>query len=463
MPVRFVARIVIGLVALYAGPFHAAYAADATVSFKRDVAPILVKNCVACHGVTDYKGDYQLHTFAALQKAGDSGLAAITAGKLDDSELYRLVASRDEAERMPKDADPLPAEQLAVIKRWIEQGAKFDGPDPAALLTTLLPPRVHAAPPEKYRTALPVIALAFSPDGKELAVGGYHEIIVWNPDNGELLRRIKNVDERVYALAWRPGNGADQPALLAAACGTPGQSGEVALYDPAAGKLVRSLATMPDVALAVAFSPDGKRLAAGAADRSLRVFDVAVGKQELLLDDHADWVLAVGWNRDGSRFVSGSRDKSAKVFDAQRGEVVVAYTGHAEIVFSTSFTADGKQVLSGGGDKKVHLWNPTDGKQATTFTGFASDVFRIVVREGLLYACSDKTIREFTIAEPKKAPRTFPMHAEPIFSLDVHAERKLVASGSFDGEVRVWNLADLKPITTFLAAPGLSPAQTVKK
>src|SRR5262245_53357062 len=78
------------------------------VSFVRDVAPILVKNCLACHGAQEPKGDYQLHTFEPLS-------AAVTAGEPDDSELLRLMESTEADERMPKDADPLPAEQIAVV------------------------------------------------------------------------------------------------------------------------------------------------------------------------------------------------------------------------------------------------------------------------------------------------------------------------------------------------------------
>ena len=64
----------------------------AEVSFKNDIAPILVKNCQACHGPTDPKGNYQLHTFAALMKAGASSEGSVVPGKPDDSELFRLVS-----------------------------------------------------------------------------------------------------------------------------------------------------------------------------------------------------------------------------------------------------------------------------------------------------------------------------------------------------------------------------------
>src|SRR5688572_30627665 len=96
------------------------------VSFTRDVAPIFVKHCQACHGDKEPKGGFQLYTFELLTRPGDSDLAPVTGGKLDESEIYRLIVIDDKDQRMPKEADPLPAEKIAVIKKWIEGGAKFD-------------------------------------------------------------------------------------------------------------------------------------------------------------------------------------------------------------------------------------------------------------------------------------------------------------------------------------------------
>lgn len=275
-------------------------AAVKPVSFKADIAPLLAKNCLACHGASDSKGDYQLHTFTALTKAGSSGSAPVTAGKPDDSELLRLLVSDEPEERMPKDGDPLAKEQIALVKRWIAEGAKYDAADAKAELVSIIPRKPHPNPPEAYRTSVPVTALAFASDGKELAVGGYYEVTIWNAADGKLARRIKDVEQRVFGLAYSTDG-----KLLAVAAGTPGVSGEAALYDPAKGTVVRRLGTMSDVALGCAFSPDGKQLAVCGADRSIRLYDVATGKETLLIEDHADWVMTIAWSADGTRLVSG--------------------------------------------------------------------------------------------------------------------------------------------------------------
>src|SRR5690349_14595789 len=98
-----------------------------SVSFTNDIAPILVQKCIACHDEKKAKGGLQLQSFAALMKGGKSKEAAFVPGAPDKSKLYQLLITSDEDDRMPQKDDPLPREQIALIRQWIEQGGKFDG------------------------------------------------------------------------------------------------------------------------------------------------------------------------------------------------------------------------------------------------------------------------------------------------------------------------------------------------
>src|SRR6266480_2952229 len=143
------------------------------VSFSKGIAPILAKKCVACHGPEKSKGHFRLDSFDWLMKAGESKSAPVVPGQPEQSELVRRLTATDEDDRMPQKDDPLPAEQIALIEGWIKDGATFDGTDPKAPLVTLIPKAPHPDPPPAYRHPVAVTALAFNPEGNELAAGGY--------------------------------------------------------------------------------------------------------------------------------------------------------------------------------------------------------------------------------------------------------------------------------------------------
>lgn len=422
------------------------------VSFTRDVAPLLVKNCLACHGPLDAKGAYQVVNYESLLKAGESGMAPVTPGSPDQSELLRLISEMDKDLWMPKEGDRLAEEDIARVKLWIEQGATFDSPDPKAALASIIPEPTHPDPPEAYRVPVPVTALAFNPAGTELAVGGYHEITIWNPADGALLRRIKNVAQRTYGLAYNADGG-----MLAAASGSPGVLGDVKVYNPADGSVVRDFGSMADVAFDVAFSPDGTRLAACSADRSIRIYDVASGAEQVLIEDHADWVMAIAFNHDGTRLASASRDKTTKVFDTANGESLITYPGHGEAVFGVDWSLDGAQVLTSGRDRKIHVWNPADGAKIAEMAGFGHEVYKTLLVGNRVFACSaDNTAREFA-ADSRGQTRAYSGHTDWVFTLSFHEPTMKLATGSFDGEVRIWNVADGAGLVTFKAAPGFVP------
>ncbi|MBI3837650.1 MAG: hypothetical protein HY288_06925 [Planctomycetia bacterium] len=146
--------------------FARAADAPAPVSFSKDIAPILLKKCQACHGPPEPKGGYQVINYQAVLKPGESESASITPGKPVESQLFELVSSTDADSRMPKEGDPLSAEQIALVKRWITEGAKYDGSDPNASLSSIVPKMAQPDPPPAYRRPVPIIAVAFNSDGQ---------------------------------------------------------------------------------------------------------------------------------------------------------------------------------------------------------------------------------------------------------------------------------------------------------
>ena len=425
--------------------------AEPPVSFKNDIAPILVKQCLDCHNAKKVKGGYRLDTFAHLLETGDSDHAPVAAGKPKESELFDLISTEDDDNRMPKKADRLPEAQIALIRRWIEQGAAFDGPAPDAPLASLIAPREYPAAPEVYRRPVAIAAIAFRPDGDELAVGGYHEITLWDPMTGTLTDRIKKLPERIHGLSYSPDG-----RLLAAACGEPGALGEVRLCNMVGRTPGKAIDQVKDAMLSVRFSPDGTRLAAGGADGSIRLYAIPGGKRESLIEQHGDWVTDLAFNSDGSRLASASRDKSARVIDVKTGATLSAFLGHEEALYGIAWAPDGKALFTSGHDRRVRRWKASDGTKPMDVGGFEGDPFKIESGLGFLFVtCADGILRQYTL-DDLDMQRAYPRAADWIYCVAIDPKHRRVATGSHDGTIQVWDVQSGKLLSEFIAAPGIT-------
>lgn len=429
------------------------------VSFRKEVATILLENCVACHGPKKAEGGYRIDTFDELQKPGDSGAMPVVSNPVASSELLRRIASKDESERMPPESDPLAKPQIDLIQRWIAEGAKFDGDKGNISLNMVIPPRVYPDPPATYPAPVPITAMAFSPDGSQLLVGGYHEVTVWSTADGTLTRRIKNVGQRVQAIVFL----ADQKTI-AIGCGEPGKNGEVRLVDFESGNLKGVVGRTSDVVFDVAVRPtapvpDASKLVApkneiaiAAADGIIRIVNTDTLAETRAIANHADWVTAVAWSDDGARLASASRDKSAKVFDANSGELLVSYQGHGAAVRGIAFLPDGKHLFSTGADKKMHRWE-TEGAKKVAEVPVGGEAFKIVRGGGWVFIPSaDKQLRSITWSDNKVA-QTMSGYQDWVLLPAYHSGTSLIAGGANNGEVRLWNATDGKLVRHWIAKP----------
>jgi WD40 repeat protein len=410
------------------------------------VAPILLKRCVACHGPNAREGGYRVDRYDLALDNGDSDIPGFVPHDVHGSEAYRRITSDDESERMPVDAAPLPVKEIDRLRRWINQGATFDGENPAVPLGSLIPPLRYAAPPATYR-AVPVAALQFTPDGHGLIAGGYHELTVWNSTEGSLIRRIANLPERTAAITMHPHG-----RTLAVAGGQPGMRGEVRIVDLASGVVTATPLVAADMFLAVALTADGKRLAAGGTTSTIHLVDISSNQQPVTLTSHSDWVTALAWNPDGSRVASASRDTSAKVFDAISGRPIASYAGHTAPVRGIAWIDQGRNVCSLDDSGQIHLWQVEDGKKVADFS-VAGRGLALQPGGQQLYAClHNGQIAEIDVAN-KKSPRAFRYPHAWTLCLATNPKENLLAGGTADGRIVLWEIETQRIVHSFVAAP----------
>ncbi len=445
------------------------------VSFINDVAPILKENCFACHDAKKRKGKFDMTTYEGFRKGGDHD-DPVAAGKPEESYIVDVLKATD-ASRMPprESGESLPREKIAVIEQWIKEGAKLDaalGPR-SDLLRELRVRWKPPPPPAVYTRPVTVSALAFTPDGKQLVVGGQYELTVWDARSGKLQKRMALRAERATALLFLPDG------KLALAGGRPGQEGIVAIYDLAAHGtdrdgisyldgvndktvLLRQLLDTDDMVYCLALSPDGKRLAAGnSADRTINVWDLSAGlaaaRLEQSIENHADWVLGVAFSPDGKHLLTCGRDKTAKVWDLASKESVLTFPDHQNTVWAVAAKPDGKLAYSVGDDGQLRTWNATAEAKQVRAAPTGGPTYRLVVhaKPPLMASCgADKTVRLWN-PDTGAALKTLTGHTDYVYAVAISPDGSLVASGGYGGEVKVWKVADGKNLLSFNAAVGL--------
>jgi len=247
--------------------------APAKVSFYHQVRPILQANCQGCHQPAKNKGGYVMTEFQRLLAGGDSEGKAIVPSHPEQSSILKMITPQDGEVKMPKGKTPLLDTEVALIGSWIAQGAQDDTPADARKHYDSDHPPVYSRPPV-------VSSLDISPDGKLLAIAGFHEVLLYENDETNppaataetnnlaprpsplappLAGRLIGLSERIQSLRFSPDG-----QWLAVAGGDPARLGEIQVWDVASQKLKLSAPISYDTLYGVSWSPDSKLIALAA-------------------------------------------------------------------------------------------------------------------------------------------------------------------------------------------------------
>jgi WD40 repeat protein len=250
-----------------------------------------------------------------------------------------------------------------------------------------------------------------------VAVAGQKQIVLYHAESAQLLGILPFPEGIPYVLRFSRSG-----ALLLAGGGQNSRRGLVAVYDVRTGKRLFEVGDELDVVLAADISPDHSRVALGGPEKIVRVFAPAAGSQLYEIRKHTDWIYAAEFSPDGVLLATADRGGGLLVWEAETGREFHNLEGHKGAVTAVSFRSDSNLLASGsedgtivscGRDRLVKLWKP----------------------DGAL-------IRAL---EPMKELVT-----RAIFT---HNAGRVVA-GDWSGEIRMWNAADGKPVTTLKANPG---------
>jgi serine/threonine protein kinase len=288
-----------------------------------------------------------------------------------------------------------------------------------------------------------VWSVAFSPDGKTLAIGGGRErqtgkLGLWDLTTGKA-RAMLDAPLGVRSVAFSPDG-----KLLA--------TGEfdhtVGLRDPATGKVRATLVGHRAGVNAVAFAPDSATLATAGLDGTIVLWDVATRKPRRRLRGHSDCVYTVAFAPDGKTLITGSKDQTARIWNITTGAVQKILYGHNGSVEFVTVSPNGLTVATASWDGKVKLWS-LRGAELAELPAHPAEVYSVQFAPNgltLATACRDGEVRLWDVRSQKLLGQLPVQHNDCVYALAYSPDGRRLATGSFDQRVQVWDLTGSVPL-----------------
>ena len=372
-------------------------------SFYRDIRPIFSRHCQGCHQGAKQLGSYVMTEFDRLLSGGESEQAAIVPGKPDESYLVELITPVNGHAEMPNEPFPALNEvEINSIRKWISEGATNDSPTEEQVFSADNPP--------PYASAPTIPSVDTSPDGKTIAVAGYHEVLLMDTESGEIQNRLIGLSPRINTVQFSPDG-----TRIAALGGTPGQRGELQIWNALDGSLELSQMLTYDTLTGGSWSPDGSKIAFGATDNVVRALDSTSGEQVLFQGAHEDWVRDTTFTPDGTHVISVARDMSCKLTEVATERFIDNITSITPGALSGGLSSvvahpSRNEIVVGGADGIAKVYR----------------IFRITARK---------------IGDDANLIRRMPEMPGRIFSVAINHDGSLIAAASTlngQSEIRVW-------------------------
>ncbi|MBX9787305.1 MAG: hypothetical protein K2Y37_00185 [Pirellulales bacterium] len=412
---------------------------DTPVDFESELLPIFKQNCIACHNHASKKGGLILETPQTIQSGSDSG-DTVLPGKGSESLLLQVAARQSEPFMPPPDnkvgAKPLTPEQLGLVKRWIDEGAKGEVRNRAdAVAWQPLPPGVN-----------PIYAVAISPDDEFAVCGRANQIFVYDLPERRLLCRLTDpalVDGTLYA---KPG--VAQRDLVQSLAFSPdgytlasGDYRTVRLWRrPTDAQRLQLATDQPITSLAA--SVDGKQIATGLADGQIRLWNAETGEARHALAGHTATVAGLAFSADGARLFSAGHDHTIRSWDVAAGQplgIIVT----PDPVAGLALAPDGRRLATASVNGAVRTWIlpvAASGNALVTAPAPLAAAAATPDVSVIALACADGQLLVYD-AGKNEVRRTWTPHGAGPLAVAISSDGKWLATGGADSTVRVWDFA----------------------
>jgi WD40 repeat protein len=307
--------------------------------------------------------------------------------------------------------------------------------------------------------SLDFCAVAFSPDGNLIVgAGDQQNVMLWEATTGALLRTLEgSTERRTWAAEFSPFG----QILI-----TGGTDTTIKVWNVETGERLKTLSGHLDRIRSLAFHPNGGIIASGSGDHIIKLWDIETGECLHNFIGHTGIVSNLMFSPDGTLLVSSSYDYTIKLWQVESGQCLQTLQGHANIVWTVAFSPDGQTIVSGGDDHAVRFWDVKTGRciktwqghtnafMAATYPRYASattqsahavtDVQKSsssTQNSGYLLATGseDQIIRLWNISNESKF-KTLIGHEGRIFSLGYSPDRQFLLSGSSDRTAKLWDV-----------------------
>jgi serine/threonine protein kinase len=232
--------------------------------------------------------------------------------------------------------------------------------------------------------------------------------------------------------------------------------GTVKFWDIAAERVDWTLNAHRGPIWTLALSPQGDYLATGSDDGQAKIWNLKT-QEEVRALAHTDGVRAVAFHPDGKKLLTGSRIGIVKVWDVRTGAEIIKIDGHdGKSVVAVAFAPDGKTMASASGDKTIKVWDSISGQEKLTLRGHENAVFGIAFSPTGRYLVSgswDRTVRLWDLASGSQIAK-LAGHTQDVWSVDFNPEGTLFASTGEDQMVRIWDVESKKEVGAFRGSTG---------